>query len=1537
MAQDTTPAIVIYQGTGSKTTFDVPFDKGYYGDVKVAFVRRGLADYTYEPDTYTVNGRLYAWAHGATYVYTHTAIPAVGAPTYDDEDVEQADTVSAVAGQTITVDGTVYTRAQQHDIENNLLLTWTGDMLEVGDYICIIRDTERGQPYELPNNQKHIEGALDNIERQVQENKNKLDNALLVDPSHATDSSKMNPLDWMKSIIRCMDFSVRALRYAGGWLDYSLDDPNIASADKTWVHLLNTDNIKNLYEVVTTDPDTNEEIRNLYYTDKDGTSHIIPLRASLNDITDVQITSPSNGNILRFDGTKWVNSPPDVTVDWGEITGDIEDQADLMDILIVKTDTMPTASADLEGSVYQYMGTTTSTYQHGYLYECKEISAGVYGWERIDVQPGGSRGRFLALWNCATGLAESNPPYSPYEYNTGDYFIVSAVDSTTNYKPDGTSYTTGTASTTVETNEVAVDDTYFFDGTNWKLQSNSNKTVTYSNIAGDIYDSTSAANALNAKQNTLTAGNNITINGTTISSDQVKYATYGTTTYADIVSWNSDDKIVLCEDSGIYYRLTYISAGLCRFGAINGTNYQTIQCTSSNVWTKSAGAIQTVNAAIKTGSSTPATDSNYYSALKTDELLNNTTPLSSLLVPDLDKRTPIASYEFDSSGATYKPLLRIPNNHSNPQDIPVLNAVFRITSTRTGVKTVCDCVLSSLRTTNGPLVLMRHHPGSTSSTTTGFDYVRTIYPKVLDNGYDWYFELRNPTNDSVHTKVDVYSSDTGITWIADGTISTFNSANQNQTAVALTTNNNLMWSITMPWIVSTANSAGYINSYLNKFVGGSLPVMGVAANGQSLVLLGTDKKFYPMSSTTVAIDPGFGAAVLGGAVASGTAVSWTNISSKRRTGTTEIPHNTLTIGDSCYLRCTMDASGNIYSNNYVDTQMSAGYTWLYIGHAENATTIKVNTEGSCFYTLDANGKLTHVNGKTIPVGLPNEATASNSLGIGYTSINSSYADSINIGSGALIGANNGLAIGNYATAEGADSIAIYSSTSTAHRAKTTHTGNIAIGYNALAINAPYTIAIGYNAFAQGTNAIQLGTGQNASSDTFQVWTYKLLDKTTGLIPTGRISAMTGATAGDDGTTGLVPAPSAGDQAKFLRGDGAWETPPVTTGANIDLSNLTATGANIANWSSNVTNCITNIPQDIKLELNNGTLTLKAGSKVYAPNGVGVFDTVTITNDLSITHSGNLGASFVYYRPATNDLIFSVVTDTDSGTTPPNDGTYYDTSTNLIHYYSGGVIQDTRSFPIAIVQRTGSISSIDQVFNGMGYIGKHYFRLPGLSGLSPDGRNADGTLKSKTWSLTEVKVNGAASGAGIWYIIAGSVGGIRNADMYTCYEGASKPTPSIQYAVWYDTLNNYIYYTNDTGTTWTQYDTTILATTMTDSSGVVTYFNVKKVYDALDKSDTGYIAHQAMPGKTMIALTLGASGSAYTAPVDGWFAVDKACSSGEYMNMQNSTNSYGVNNKNYNGGTIRLLLPVRRGETMYIYYDATGTTYGFNFIYAEGAI
>jgi len=47
--------------------------------------------------------------------------------------------------------------------------------------------------------------------------------------------------------------------------------------------------------------------------------------------------------------------------------------------------TMPTASADYEGKIVQYIGTTTNTYTNGYFYKCVNNS-GTYSWSNIGVQ-----------------------------------------------------------------------------------------------------------------------------------------------------------------------------------------------------------------------------------------------------------------------------------------------------------------------------------------------------------------------------------------------------------------------------------------------------------------------------------------------------------------------------------------------------------------------------------------------------------------------------------------------------------------------------------------------------------------------------------------------------------------------------------------------------------------------------------------------------------------------------------------------------------------------------------------------------------------------------------------------------------------------------------------------------------------------------------------------------------------------------------------------------------------------------------------------
>lgn len=116
------------------------------------------------------------------------------------------------------------------------------------------------------------------------------------------------------------------------------------------------------------------------------------------------------------------------------------------------------------------------------------------------------RGKYLSIWDCTTGLAMDEPPVNPYTVETGSYFIVGKVG-TTNYRPNGGTYDKDVPSTTVETNPVKVNDTYYYDGTVWRLLDTPVTDVAFSTLAGSPYDNTNLANALNSK---VTGNNAIT-------------------------------------------------------------------------------------------------------------------------------------------------------------------------------------------------------------------------------------------------------------------------------------------------------------------------------------------------------------------------------------------------------------------------------------------------------------------------------------------------------------------------------------------------------------------------------------------------------------------------------------------------------------------------------------------------------------------------------------------------------------------------------------------------------------------------------------------------------------------------------------------------------------------------------------------------------------------------------------------------------------------------------------------------------------------
>jgi len=206
------------------------------------------------------------------------------------------------------------------------------------------------------------------------------------------------------------------------------------------------------------------------------------------------------------------------------------------------------------------------------------------------------------------------------------------------------------------------------------------------------------------------------------------------------------------------------------------------------------------------------------------------------------------------------------------------------------------------------------------------------------------------------------------------------------------------------------------------------------------------------------------------------------------------------------------------------------------------------------------------------------------------------------------------------------------------------------------------------------------------------------------------------------------------------GVNAFTSAPTPTDARENSTQVATTAWAKNNFFTYTANCITEIPQDIKLELSSGTLTLKAGSKVYVPNGAGVFDEVSITTDRTITNTSNDTYLVLANNTGTAIELARLNTQTGSGTTTPTTGywVYYNTSDNKVYRILNGVVDRYISLPIAIITVSGgAISSIDQIFHGIGYIGSHVFVTKGMTVAVPDGRNPDGSLNNIISTVTAV--------------------------------------------------------------------------------------------------------------------------------------------------------------------------------------------------------
>lgn len=132
-------------------------------------------------------------------------------------------------------------------------------------------------------------------------------------------------------------------------------------------------------------------------------------------------------------------------------------------------------------------------------------------------------------------------------------------------------------------------------------------------------------------------------------------------------------------------------------------------------------------------------------------------------------------------------------------------------------------------------------------------------------------------------------------------------------------------------------------------------------------------------------------------------------------------------------------------------------------------------------------------------------------------------------------------------------------------------------------------------------------------------------------------------------------------------------------------------------------------------------------------------------------------------------------------------------------------------PVCITTSAGGkITSIDQVFNGFGYIGSTMFALPGVSGLIPNGRNADGTLNNMAVTISALRTLSFSTQTQSDFGLTAT----------TIFTSANAVYNAVDNKNYNTSTGNYLGFVN-------------CGTVETDSTGVITSLNPKTTFHALD--------------------------------------------------------------------------------------------------------
>ena len=172
-----------------------------------------------------------------------------------------------------------------------------------------------------------------------------------------------------------------------------------------------------------------------------------------------------------------------------------------------------------------------------------------------------------------------------------------------------------------------------------------------------------------------------------------------------------------------------------------------------------------------------------------------------------------------------------------------------------------------------------------------------------------------------------------------------------------------------------------------------------------------------------------------------------------------------------------------------------------------------------------------------------------------------------------------------------------------------------------------------------------------------------------------------------------------------------------------------------------TNCVLEIPQNIKLTIENNVLTVKNGS-VLVMSGSSTYRTITVNADRTKDFSSYQDGKIVVFANTIGGLgLDGLLNRVGSGSSLPADNTTYSffyltTDYSIYHYEGSSWVKKDASYPLCVLEKDSSgvhfakdSNGNDMIFNGAGFIGHHAFVYPGVKALIPNGFNSDDSYRN----------------------------------------------------------------------------------------------------------------------------------------------------------------------------------------------------------------